>query len=409
MNNNRPSIKILSNVIFPLTCLPLILAGALSSGHAAEFTNVSTDREILTRFEVAVSDVLCNDIPACGSDALLASNWFIVTDDGSYSLGVASVEFSGTNIVLSSSLPRVNAHIYKVGLATNGTGLFDVTGNLIPPGSFVRTRAVFQEGFGGYAGTQDTYLDVTNPDVANGASNTVSVRQGSATPTSPVLHALLRFDNVFGSSGNEIPYGASIKQAKLYLANETIDDTTFAWFPMHRMKADWDQSSTTWNSIGGGVGYVSYVPDVTDTNKVEPAVDSLFRDGGGFPLVAPRTGVVDVTTSVRAWANGYHNRGWAIIPTDQDGAFDKFGFASSEHEIPDYRPRLEIDYVVARLRIHQQGSMRVIEWQDRSFVLQSSISLAPATWQTIHVETAGHYEIPVTDTQRYFRLCSGCE
>lgn len=394
--------RVALSFVVTLACI-----GHVEGAEVPKLISVVAAPESLNQFNVALSHEPCTNELACGGDATIPANWFIISDDGGSSLGIQSVNVEGTNVLLVSSLARITARIYRVGVATNGFGVFDVSGTAITPGSYVRTVASFQQGFGGYTDTQDTFLDSVNPDVPQGASNKVSVAQGRSTVTRPILHGLLRFDNLFGSSENQISYAAVVKRAVLFLANETYDDTSSSFIPVHRVRADWNQRSATWNSLVNGIGYISYDPNEVDPSELEPVMDSSTQSGlfiSDFPWIV----AIDVTTSLRAWESGSPNRGWALIPRNDDSSLNRFGFASSEHEIAAYRPRLEVDFVVPRLRVRSEGNQRILEWEDASFVLQSSVSLNPPDWKLVEGASAGEYIVPINDTQRFFRLCSGC-
>lgn len=80
------------------------------------------------------------------------------------------------------------------------------------------------------------------------------------------------------------------------------------------MLVDWDQNTAAWNGLTNGVS-----PD---------GVEASSRVNGIIPSGAATE--IDVTASVRAWAEGSPNYGWFLESTEVDG----FSFASSESAQP---------------------------------------------------------------------------
>ncbi len=189
--------------------------------------------------------------------------------------------------------------------------------------------ASFQQGFGEYTGTVDTYITGEAP--GENFSTFDSLNVDGSSGGFPV-QALIRFDDIFGVNPGQITFNARIITAALDLeVNNQGDRLEF-----YRMLTPWD-NTTTWNSLedpndlnnGPGIQKgveVSTIADATTPNEVE---NGLLT--------------VNVTNSIKAWqADPTSNNGWAILPTDTNGV----DFFSAEGETP---PALVIQYSVNEL------------------------------------------------------------
>src|SRR5207253_2968650 len=97
--------------------------------------------------------------------------------------------------------------------AANGTAHAGASGNVRSiVGAFttdvVAQTTTFRQGVNGYAGTTDTYIEADNPDTSHDSA-TLLIADGS-----PLSQALIRFDNLFGTSAGQVPLGAAILSAK---------------------------------------------------------------------------------------------------------------------------------------------------------------------------------------------------
>lgn len=197
----------------------------------------------------------------------------------------------------------------------------------------------WQEGVAGYAGTQDTFIarryDEQDPrydsdeDINNqnfGSATTVDIYNASVEL---VRIPLLRFDDIFGPGPGQIPPTAmGIEQATLTLY--LIRDDSGNNIGVHRLLADWDEATATYNNSFGGNGVQT---DGTDAVSVpDDTVDSAV----GFYTI-------DVTDSVAAWFDGADNFGWAFIGgTTTPRPF----FRTSEYGDISFRPLLEVSYSI---------------------------------------------------------------
>lgn len=177
----------------------------------------------------------------------------------------------------------------------------------------------FQEGVNGYTGAVDTFVSQNSPSGSFGASTVVEWDADDPPGSGSENIGLLRFDNIFGTNGAQIPPGSQITFAVLqYTVNNGGDDGR-----LHDALVDWG-ASTTYNGFGGDAG--------VQADEHGPLVNVL----GGATV----THTVEVTSSVTQWADDPNsNHGWVILPTGTDGV----EFRSSEYASNiTQRPRLRV-------------------------------------------------------------------
>ncbi|RZL10805.1 MAG: DUF4347 domain-containing protein, partial [Rubrivivax sp.] len=180
----------------------------------------------------------------------------------------------------------------------------------------------FQDGVGGYTGTQDTYVEAASPNTSYGNSTSLVVDNGSPNGR----QTLIKFDDLFGNGPGQIPYGSIITSASLtvYVTNGDTADAV----SIHRMLASWSEAST-FNSLSSGVS----------TNNVEASSSPLYTLDAGITGAASFTGLA---SSLQAWANGAANHGWVIV-TGATSA-DDWTIDSSEAATASRHPVLNVVY-----------------------------------------------------------------
>jgi hypothetical protein len=169
---------------------------------------------------------------------------------------------------------------------------------------------VFQQGLGGYAGTQDTMVRSNETagagdsrDTNYGAEAFISVDGDDGSPGAKPNHGLVRFDNVFGTLPGQVQPGDIITGAtlRLYVSNPG------SGMALHDMLAPWSQGSVTWNSLAGGV----------QTDGVEAAVSPVASVGANNTGENVPTGwlSINVTSSLQgAQSAALPGLGWALLP-----------------------------------------------------------------------------------------------
>lgn len=191
----------------------------------------------------------------------------------------------------------------------------------------------FQQGIGGYAGTQDTWVSQQNPNTSYG-NNDVRVSDDDTANSFFADYrgqALIRFEGVVGGSG--IPAGSEILSATLVIdITDDIDTPLYnPVFYVHQVLRAWDEGST-WNSLAGGltVGSDLAAAFAQFSGDNNPNTDTMRR--------------IDVTALVRSWMTGTPNWGIAILPQIISGNDDGIEIVASENGNAVLRPRLEVTF-----------------------------------------------------------------
>ncbi|HEV8292116.1 MAG TPA: DNRLRE domain-containing protein, partial [Tepidisphaeraceae bacterium] len=224
---------------------------------------------------------------------------------------------------------RTVEDIYGTTHAAAAENVKAVTGTFVSdPPAIIKT---FREGQNSYSGAHDTHIRTDQPTATFGDTTILSsdLDTDSGTAGNQQVQALVRFDNVFGAGGGQIPNGATIASAKLILFSDSATGgETANTIQIHRMLTSWSESST-WNSLSSGI----------NTNGTEAAIVPDFANA---PATLAHPWFFDVTDTVQAWANGATNFGWAVMPT----GLDDYRFNSSEAATLNLRPGLEITYLL---------------------------------------------------------------
>jgi hypothetical protein len=169
-----------------------------------------------------------------------------------------------------------------------------------------------------FSSGEDAYVWQNTPVTTYSGSVSLNID----TSDTGAQQGLIRFPVDFG--GN-IPANAEIVHAELRISLTDSGDG----FKLHRMLKPWDAATVTWTSLENGV---------TLGNDARTTPD-LVTFGYLSESESPVRSIFDVTESVRAWAAGEANHGWAIMP---DGP-DKLILESFEGNL---RPQLIVDYMI---------------------------------------------------------------
>ena len=194
-----------------------------------------------------------------------------------------------------------------------GTGVCEV----------VPVTATFQDGTGGYGGTQDTYLAQAAPTTVEGALTTW--RWDTENPVPSQEFGLIRFDNIIGVGVGQIPAGSTIQTATLTL--EVTDASVAPNGSVNESTVDWAEATETWNTFGGEAGVQA---------------DEYLASPQYVAPIATGSQGIDVTTSVQAWASSLRsNFGWVFRPASNNGTVVN----SAEFATVNLRPKLTVVYV----------------------------------------------------------------
>lgn len=256
--------------------------------------------------------------------------YFYVLDraDGEAGPGIMAVAYNANSnaVILTLSGPLDPTVKYIVSIFAFPS-LQDYFGNALPDGTSasIIMPTVFRDGTFGYTGTRDTEIH------SGGPCPEICIDPGPDPPTmtvdqddAGVAQGLLRFDEIFGSGANQIPFGSIINKATLRLYTTDPGDPV----RMLRMRVPWDETST-WNSLGNGIDQTNDVSG--EAFPQEALIDALPNNSYDD---------IDVTASVQAWSNFEPNYGWGFISTGGNG----WDFATSENGTEAFRPALIVHY-----------------------------------------------------------------
>lgn len=194
-------------------------------------------------------------------------------------------------------------------------------------------------GYGIYSGEADIQLRQADPDTPYPAGSGGGLFIDYPLPGEfNAFHLLMRFDNIMGDGFGQIPSNAIVVAADLILRVPPEDpNSTGDGSPLYRMLLPWDETNSTWTSLGNGVDQ--------DDIESRSTFDSQFGlvDGSGS------TGTGSISFSVRpdiqAWQGAAANYGWAMPGWvgNGDGTTISPGEATNVFD----RPRLRVLWLPA--------------------------------------------------------------
>jgi len=185
----------------------------------------------------------------------------------------------------------------------------------------------FQEGAGGYTGTQDTTFQESAPGNVNGALDNWEWDDDDPNGA-PVQRnfGLLRFDNIVGSDPGQIPPGSQVISATLTLA--VFDPGAPA--SVREMLVDWDEADSLTSACGA---------------SCDQGVDFSAVEIAQAPADPVGTYNIDVTASLQTWIdNPVSNRGWFFLPPTGGPTSGGSQVRASEYlAVPADRPKLTVE------------------------------------------------------------------
>ena len=193
--------------------------------------------------------------------------------------------------------------------------------------------SIFHNGFNGYSGTKDTWLNEDEPDQSYGDGDTRWADDDYANSifNDYQAHVLIRFDDILGPEGSsKIPEGSVVTKAILNLEIEADIDGPFnPEFYVWEMTRPWEENST-WNSLGDGLNEGDDLGDYLGSFLGDniPDGESLRR--------------LDITSAVQKWVNGDDNYGIGITPEVITLNDEGIAIWTSEAGNPLLRPTLEV-------------------------------------------------------------------
>lgn len=237
----------------------------------------------------------------------------------------------------------LGASLLLLGLKSTAAGPDD-TPAVIAPLLTVPIQVCFQEGVAGYAGTQDTYLDLNYPSVSWGAAG---VLRASSDAHSVIL---IRFDL------SSIPATAQIQSAELSLFSELRDRASPMNLSAYQVYRHWDEAQATWYLAAAGSAWGK--PGCGDTlsdRSISPVNETVVEQVHAWLTF-------DITPLAQLWVNS-SSRNHGVILRGAGDVPVQYTFPSSDSTSSDMslRPRLCIEYTLPE---NQWGQIGGLVWHD---------------------------------------------
>lgn len=184
----------------------------------------------------------------------------------------------------------------------------------------------FQQGMSpstSYAGVDDTYLNLLEPDGVHGQEGVMRMHSDGR------YRPLMRFD-----MSEYIPHDSAIVRATLSLwLNYANPDSTYINSELFLVRRAWTEETATWKTPWSGAG-CSGVP--TDREGASRAADRIRQQREWASW--------DITEMVQEWVSGAHaNEGMLLLALPGQALRD-MQFRSSEFDDGDQRPKLVVEY-----------------------------------------------------------------
>jgi hypothetical protein len=180
-----------------------------------------------------------------------------------------------------------------------------------------------------YAGTRDTQLRQSEPDMVFGSRTGIEM-DGDSPGDGLHVHAVLRWD--IGA----IPAGARVTRVRIAL--QALDwPGLIAAYEIRPMRREWDEATATWRNAKAGEAWQTAGAMGTSDHAVNAIVGALApRQNGPFTIELNAEGVAEVQR-------------WIDIPSVNfgfivyDDATDGMEIATREASTVGHRPRLIVD------------------------------------------------------------------
>lgn len=205
--------------------------------------------------------------------------------------------------------------------------------------NFIVTNS-FQDGAGGYAGTQDATLRGDSPTALTGSDTDMSTGQELLNKERFIV---IRFDSIFGNGAGQISNVATIVSAKLTLTNYFRDAAGDSQ-PLRAspMLVSWDESTVNFRDrISPGVAYwaggIGSGP-IAGSDYDHTIFSSATTPGSG----SYGTMTWDITPVLQSWFNGSLVNNGLILYDQQNVADSRIFFRTSEFGTISERPLLTV-------------------------------------------------------------------
>lgn len=210
---------------------------------------------------------------------------------------------------------------------------------------------------------------------AAGAQATAKIESASGKES----QALLKFGGLIGNGPGQVPAGAKIVSATL-----TLSGTSATGVKLHHVLRDWNEFDADWASWNANFGGT----DGVSANKKDAA--SAIAATGAPKIKGDTNQVINVTTSVKAWAGGAANHGWVLKAATSGST----GFVTSDSAQAASRPKLTVTYTIGKIAYttsFQQGFNHYLGAQD-TYLSASVVNKANFISAGLYLEEGSSFE-----------------
>ena len=213
-----------------------------------------------------------------------------------------------------------------------------------------QTTVTFQQDVGGYTDTFDRRINLNDSEDGAGIDTTVSAFFIDGDPDDDSRSDyLIRFDNIIGPGGNQIPAGATILDATLTLTTTSSSTSSNAQsgesYNVYRLTQPFDSNSLLDGDFGDmDFLFTPFVDGVEpEQNEADFNVGTFDHDIGFSTMEVNQPYAANVTRAVQSWADGDANLGLAVMSdhTDNDDGWSVHTTGSS---LAAARPLLSVTY-----------------------------------------------------------------
>ena len=175
----------------------------------------------------------------------------------------------------------------------------------------------------------DTYIESNTPTANHGTEPTTVAGLFSVQGT---VRALCKPALFLDPAKLVLSAEVYLFQSWQYGTNDTVN--------LHRMLVDWTETGATWQSTGAGAATWSAAGLLAGVDYVATATDSQLTPPDNFNYV-----VFDVTSDVRAWADGADNFGWLVKNQNEaaGGNLDLVSFRTLSYAFENGGPMLVVE------------------------------------------------------------------
>jgi len=186
-------------------------------------------------------------------------------------------------------------------------------------------RMVLQQGYLGYTGAQDAYVDSWSPNSNYGGADSLQVWYDD------VAAGLIKFDL------SSVPAPVQLLDARLRLYATHRNSTTLLVTQAHPVLRDWSDSAATWISATQSVAWDAAGCNNTTTDREGTSAHNTMIVGAG------QWYEWNLTEEVSDWLeNPASNNGLILLSLSK--TYAQVEFASSEYADQSYRPQLVLQF-----------------------------------------------------------------